>query len=412
MVAGSMTARTRGSMVAWYVAAAALLLTMRAAFIAQALENEPARVGPWNVTELRQVPAYEWGETVEGLRQVYYQGEPYQGRPTRVFAWYGCPDHGERPLPGIVLVHGGGGKAFREWVQLWVERGYAAIAMDLAGCGPDGQRLPDGGPGQSDADKFAPFEDADLGRMWTYHAIAAVVRAHSLLAAQEGVDPRRIAVTGISWGGYLTCIAAGVDDRFAAAVPVYGCGFLHENSVWLKTFQGMDPELRDRWVRYFDPSQYLGRARCPIFFLNGTNDFAYPLDSYRKSFQLVPGKKTVRIEVRMKHSHPDGWAPKEIGWFIDSVLCGGEPLPELGDLRLEANQAVAEVRSLVPPVSADLHYTRDEAPWQERNWITEPARIENGRVVADIPAAPVRALFLSVTDARGAMVSTSWLEGP
>jgi len=29
-------------------------------------------------------------------------------------------------------------------------------------------------------------------------------------------------VTGISWGGYLTCIVAGIDDRLKAAVPVYG----------------------------------------------------------------------------------------------------------------------------------------------------------------------------------------------
>ncbi len=412
MINAGMTARSLGFRMAWYVAMGAVFVTMRASVGAQAPDAKPDRAGPWNLSELRQTPEYEWGDTVDGLRQVYFRSEPYQGRPTRVFAWYGCPDGGERPVPGIVLVHGGGGRAFREWVQLWVERGYAAIAMDLAGCGPDGRRLPDGGPGQSDADKFAPFDDADVGRMWTYHAIAAVVRAHSLLAAQQGVDPRRIAVTGISWGGYLTCIAAGVDDRFAAAVPVYGCGFLHENSVWLKTFQGMEPELRDRWVRYFDPSQYLGRVRCPIFFLNGTNDFAYPLDSYRKSFDLVAGKKALRIEVRMKHSHPDGWAPREIGWFVDSVLRGGEPLPELGDLRLESGRAVAAVRGGVPPVSAELHYTRDEGPWQERNWSTEPARIENGRVVAEIPAAPVRALLLSVTDARGAMVSTSWLEGP
>ncbi|GAB4128829.1 MAG: hypothetical protein Kow0040_04030 [Thermogutta sp.] len=413
MVTGVETRRSRSRItLVWCFTLLTLSAVITPVLGVRASEGEAERVGPWNPTELRQVPEYEWGETVEGIRQVYYRSEPYQGRPTRVFAWYGCPENGERPLPGIVLVHGGGGKAFREWVQLWVQRGYAAIAMDLAGCGPDGQRLPDGGPGQSDVEKFAPFDDASVGRMWTYHAIAAVVRAHSFLAAQEEVDPRRIAVTGISWGGYLTCIAAGVDDRFAAAVPVYGCGFLHEDSVWLKTFQAMDPELRERWIRTFDPSRYLGRVKCPIFFLNGTNDFAYPLDSYRKSFDLVPGRKFIRIEVRMKHSHPDGWAPKEIGWFVDSVLRGGEPLPELGELRLESGRVSAEVRSVVPPVSAGLHYTRDDGPWQERNWISEPARIDGGRVVADVPTGPVRAMFLSVTDARGAMVSTSWVEGP
>ena len=48
---------------------------------------------------------------------------------------------GRGPLPAMVLVHGGGGKAFREWAELWAERGYVALAMDLAGHGPDGKRL-------------------------------------------------------------------------------------------------------------------------------------------------------------------------------------------------------------------------------------------------------------------------------
>ena len=32
---------------------------------------------------------------------------------------------------------------------------------------------------------------------------------------------------------------------------------------------------------------YLAGVRCPILFLNGSNDFAYPLDSYQASYQLV-----------------------------------------------------------------------------------------------------------------------------
>ena len=91
-----------------------------------------------------------------------------------------------------------------------------------------------------------------------------------------------------SWGGYLTCILAGIDHRFKVAVPVYGCGFLHEDSYWKEPIlDKMSLELRERWVRCFDPSRYLPGVRCPILFLNGTNDFAYPLDSYRKCFDLV-----------------------------------------------------------------------------------------------------------------------------
>jgi hypothetical protein len=37
-----------------------------------------------------------------------------------------------RKVPGIVLLHGGGGTAFESWVKLWVDRGYAAIAIDTS----------------------------------------------------------------------------------------------------------------------------------------------------------------------------------------------------------------------------------------------------------------------------------------
>ena len=127
---------------------------------------------------------------------------------------------------------------------------------------------------------------------WTYHAVADAILAHSLLRSFKEVDARRTAVTGISWGGYLTCIVAGLDNRFKAAVPVYGCGFLHENSVWLPQFEKMTPEQRDKWVRLWDPSMYIGSAAMPVLFINGTNDFAYPLDSYAKTYGLVKASTT------------------------------------------------------------------------------------------------------------------------
>ena len=33
--------------------------------------------------------------------------------------------------PAVICVHGGGGTAFPAWVQAWVDRGYAAIALDM-----------------------------------------------------------------------------------------------------------------------------------------------------------------------------------------------------------------------------------------------------------------------------------------
>ena len=361
--------------------------------------------GPWDLTSLYKAPKVEWADCDGLVRSLHYVGEPYRGRPTRVFAYYAAPKIATKKLPGMVLVHGGGGKAFREWAELWAKRGYAAIAMDLAGKGPDGKRLGDGGPDQTDVQKFADIAGGPKAA-WTYHAVANVIRAHSLLRSLPDVDADRTGITGISWGGYLTCIAAGLDERFKVAVPVYGCGFLHENSAWLGVLAKMPPADRKRWIETFDPSRYLPGCRMPMLFVNGTNDFAYPLDSYQKSYRRVRGPRTLCVTVGMKHSHVHGWAPKEIGLFVDSVLRGGKSLARLaGDTR-KGKEVVVRFEAAIPVKSAVLHYTTDTGAWQDRKWQSVPARVEAGRAAAALPAEKGIVCFMTLTDDRGATVST------
>ncbi len=363
--------------------------------------------GPWDLAALKEVPSAAWRPRQDGVQEVYYGGEPLAGKPTRVFAYYAQPGSNDGPFPAMVLVHGGGGTAFAQWATLWAKRGYAALAMDLGGCGPERKRLADGIPDQGHPEKFRRFATDDQAkRLWTYHAVAAVIRGHSLLRAREEVDAQRTGLTGISWGGYLTCIVAGLDDRFRVAVPVYGCGFLDENSCWLNEFDALGPEQTQRWVAQFDPSRYLPGVRCPILFLNGTNDFAYPLDSYRKSYRLVPGPIDLRIEVRMPHGHPQGWAPKEIGLFVDSVLAGGDPLARVGPTQVAENEAIAKFSAEVPVTAGHLHYTADSGTWSERTWHTIDATLSDDTVSARLPEDRPLVYYLSVTDDRGAMVSS------
>ncbi|NBO93678.1 MAG: alpha/beta fold hydrolase [Planctomycetia bacterium] len=365
------------------------------------LAAPPTQVGPWDVPTLQAVKVTPtWGATLGATREVYYPGELFGGKPTRVFAYYARPT-GEGPFPAVVLVHGGGGKAFRAWAEHWANRGYCALAMDLAGHGPAG-RLPDGGPDQSDATKFS---DRPATEMWTYHAIAAVIRGHNLIRSLPDVDPDRIAVTGISWGGYLTCIVAGLDGRFRAAVPVYGCGFLQDNSVW-KTNR-LDPMpiiQRERWVRAFDPSSHLPSVRCPILFLNGTNDFAYPLDSYQKCFDLVPSDKTLAVRVRLPHGHI--WTFPEVDAFIDTNCKGLDPLPKLGEINRIGSSVSTALKIKGSPKTVKLHWATATGPWQKRDWKSVDARWDDGRIVANLPEVRPVVYYLSVVDDRGLEVST------
>ena len=391
------------------------------------------RVGPWDLDALKStVPAMKWVRQDQPVRSLTYAGEKYQGHETEVFAFFASPltlgvevKPGTK-FPGVVCIHGGGGTAFADWVHLWAKRGYAVIAMDLNGSRPPDPefdpktgmaignghrgvrtRLPNGGPAHGHPEKFDCVLTPDTSDDWPFHAAASVMRAHSLLRSFPEVDAEHTAVTGISWGGYTTCLVASLDDRFKAAVPVYGCGFLHEGeSVQKPSIDKLDAAHRALWVKEYDPGSLLPRCRVPIFFVNGTNDVHYVLDSYMKSYAAVPGEKCIRIEVNMPHGHPPGWAPQEIGLFIDSKCRGGAALPVPGKPEVRGDQVVVTCTSSLPLKEAKLNYTTDTGLRSKRKWTSVPATITGNTITAPKPPSGANTWYVSVSDERGAMVST------
>jgi dienelactone hydrolase len=367
---------------------------------------------PWNLDALSQPPAYTAAEGFiePGVSAIYYDGPAYQGKPTKVFAWYGLPKlaAGEK-VPAMVLVHGGGGTAFAEWVRLWTSRGYAAIAMDTCGGLPRGgngkwEENPNGGPhGWGGFDKANdPVTD-----QWPYHAIADVILAHSLIRSFPEVDAERTGLTGISWGGYLTCIAAGVDPRFKFAAPVYGCGFLGDNSAWLDAFASLPKETATRWLSLWDPSVYLHNAALPMLWVTGTNDFAYPLDSLQKSYRLPTGPRTLAIRLRMPHGHGGaGENPEEIHAFANHLFKAAPPLAQIASQGRDGNTAWATYDAATPIASAELLYTTATGKWQDRPWEAIPAELdaEAGKARATLPEG-CTVYYLNLIDAQGNTIS-------
>ena len=385
---------------------------------------------PWNLKELSQPPAFRWLDDQSPIRSLAYSGHEYKGRATEVFAYYATPGSisgdksKDKNLPAVVLIHGGGGTAFAEWVLLWAERGYAAIAMDLGAKrldppnvdpatgkltgGRNIKRHPmeNGGPAQGHEQKFNSI-GGPKNDHWPYHAVANAIRAHSLIRSFQEVDETRTAVTGISWGGYTTCLVASLDNRFKAAVPVYGCGFLHEGeSVQKKAIDALGPELRQKWVKHYDPSSYLPACRVPMFFVNGNKDIHYPLDSYARSIAAVKADSTIRIKPSMGHSHPAGWRPAEIGLFIDSHCKGAPSLPKLNAPKIQNNRITVRYQSAIPLKQASLHYTHDDGLQSKRAWKNRPATIANEEI--DAGAIPEKSTIwlITATDERGALVSS------
>lgn len=367
---------------------------------------------PWDIQALSVAPkVFEAAEyNSNDVKAIFYEGLSWHGKPTRVFAYYGIPKiEGKTKVPAMVLVHGGGGSAFVNWVQLWVSRGYAAIAMDTCGCISGGgyqnhKRHENGGPAGWGG--FVQIEQP-IEDQWTYHAVADVILANSLIRSFPQVDTEKIGITGISWGGYLTCIVAGIDSRFKFAVPVYGCGFLWDNSVWSGEFQKMGSEKARQWLQRWDPSSYLSHVQMPMLWIDGSNDFAYPLDSLQKSYRLASGTRTLSVRVRMPHGQGPGETPKEILVMAESLFANGVPLARITKMGRDGRNAWAFAESDAPIQKAELNFTTDTGKWQDRKWQTVPAAwdAKTGKVSAVLPEATA-VFYFNLMDNRDLIVSS------
>ena len=372
------------------------------------------KVGPWNLEELYKAPKWEKSENApkDGMKGILYSSIPYTGKDVQVFAYYNAPK-GAAPKggwPAVVCVHGGGGTAFNAWVKAWNDNGFAAISMDLEGHFPIGShkkgRTPTPKPGPSRVGVFHDY-DKPIEQQWYYHAVAQIILAHSLIRSFPEVNKEKTGITGVSWGGNLTSTVMGVDTRFKFAIPGYGCGFLPGSD----GNQGRTIKKGKHWdtvAKYYDGSAYFANVKYPTLWVNGTNDFHFPMPSTQKSSQAVKGKTTLRYQVRMGHGHGAVWKTKECYAFAKSVVNGGPALlsfdkPELQDksLKVKVSGEVSE---------AVLAYTTDgQKIWPDKVWKEAKANIKDNYISAPIPDGAI-AVFINAKDQDGNMISSEFVD--
>ena len=385
----------------------------------------PKRVIPWDLPALMQKP--ETHETdlrpAKGMRQFFYEDAEYKGKPTWVFAYYAAPQ-GEPPAsgwPAVVCAHGGGGTAYPEWVRKWNHYGYAAVAMDLEGHlpggrhhqvegnFPTGQQHENSGPARIDY-----FGDRDLpdNEQWFYHAVAAVIRANSLLRSFPEINADKIGLTGISWGGTVVSTVAGVDSRFAFVVPVYGCGFIHESdnpglAQWFPPNHMNDQQFRDYRTKW-DPSAHLPHAKMPMLWMSGFDDPVFQVNIFAKSAAAAGGPSTLCVRGRMLHGHGVGWQKHDLYAFADSVIKGGPPYPTLGRPQIDAETGLIRAGKTGDIAGASVCYTMSDGLWKSRYWNNIACDVHENQVIARqrLPAG-VTAYNVNAKDKRGNLVSSA-----
>ncbi len=327
---------------------------------------------------------------------------------TKVFAFVGIPKtaSAENPVPGIVLVHGGGGTAFAEWVAFWVNRGYAAIAMDTDG------NMPVESSAMSNVDhteSIYPHGPANFGfadyyrsveEQWPYHGIASVIVCNSFLRSLEGVDGNRIGLTGISYGSFLTCQAAAYDDRFCFAAPVYGSlDQAAGDTAWKKVMQGRTAELWDNNV-------ILTGNKTPFLYINSNIDPHFSVISTALSDEKTEYSQML-LKYGMLHSHEiGGMYVQELFTFADNICFGKAGLLQITS-QPTANHSVAQVKC---PKNVEValvtgYYATEDVLNENTRWKWVEGTYKNGNAEVSIPDNATY-YFINVGDNRGLEIST------
>ena len=354
----------------------------------------------------------------EHIKGLFFEGLPFKGKPTTVFSWYGVPENLTKndKVPAIVLVHGGGGTAFIDWVKEWTNRGYIAIAIGLEGQIP-GDKI-EGENGKKEYQTFeysGPkrqgfFEDVVVEKLedqWFFHAVADVMLATSLLKSLPNVDENKIGITGISWGGILTNVITGVDNRYAFSIPVYGCGYLQETPNYSNLLGQLSKAQQTFYLNTWEPSLYVPLQKQPTLFVNGTNDFHFTMNSFTKTYEASPNEKYLSVGHNMKHGHQAGWAPESIYSFAEYITNNGTA-PELPKLIQNKNKKLLyQYQGKVD--KAYLYYTTDTSDWGKDSyqWIETTADVSgtSKTISAKLPENAV-AYFINVINSEGRMYSS------
>jgi dipeptidyl aminopeptidase/acylaminoacyl peptidase len=247
----------------------------RIAYISQTAIS-PARlyvreIGTTDSTRLDELNAW-WSErdlpTVE-IRQFKVPKE--DGGTEQVEGWVLRPKDAKGPRPLLVDVHGGPASyvltsydAHSHWLVL-CSQGWVVLALNSVGSSSYGR----------------DFAHRLRGRWGKADLDQHLAAAEQL--CKDGVCDRRWAISGKSYGGYLSSWAIGQTDRFGAAVTIAPVSNLEthygtSDSGYYADPYSMygEPFINRERTRELSPMQHVEKARTPTLILQGTDDERCP----------------------------------------------------------------------------------------------------------------------------------------
>jgi poly(3-hydroxybutyrate) depolymerase len=212
----------------------------------------------------------------------------------RVPAMLIVPD-GEGPFAGIILQHGMPGRRqnMASLAERYAKAGAVVLAIDAPHARPEHAQQ-----------ASAPIAYTALDREEQIQLIVDLQRAVDLLLAWPDVDPERLAYVGVSYGGAMGGLFAGVEDRLQAYVLVVGDGGLVTHETGMDDLFGglysLPQYKREAWWEAMWPIEPIHFVRhaapAALLFQNGRQD------------RLVPLPDAVRYQLA-------GSEPRDVMWY-------------------------------------------------------------------------------------------------
>jgi dipeptidyl aminopeptidase/acylaminoacyl peptidase len=194
----------------------------------------------------------------------------FDGRLTPAL-WY-VPANPSGPAPVVIDVHGGpeGQRRVKydALTQFLVARGFAVLAPNVRGSTGYGKM-------------YCHLDDVEK-RM---DAVADVAAAADWLNARSDVATGKIAVYGVSYGGFMVLASLTTyPDRWAAGVDVVGVAnfetFFAQTGPWrrrLRAAEYGDPDRDAALLRELSPLHRADRITAPLLVIHGRNDPRVPV---------------------------------------------------------------------------------------------------------------------------------------
>ena len=198
-----------------------------------------------------------------------------------------------KSLPVIISVHGGPEgqerPSFNALYQYYLSRGYAVLATNVRGSTGYGKT-------------FTHLDDVEKRE----DSVKDLAAAAEYLKDSGAADPRRIAVIGGSYGGYMTMAAITLyPDLFAAAVNTVGIvnweTFLKNTSGYRRRQREVEYGRLDKdleFLRRTSPISKVDRIKTPLMVIHGKRDPRVP---YTEAEQLVEAlrKRDATVEYKL-----------------------------------------------------------------------------------------------------------------